>query len=203
MKSRTMKLLSVILVLAFVRIAPAASKDLNEKLWHAAFDGDFDGAKAAVDAGADVNYRGFGGFTPLLAAAKNGHLEVVKYLVEHGADIDKSDNNRRKTPLLAAAFEGHFEIVKYLVDKGANVNVQAINGWTPLHDAAWVANFEIVKYLVDHGADLHLRNEHNETALQTALRGKQNQDVIRQRQHRNIAPEDYQKVIDYIKSHGG
>jgi len=41
----------------------------------------------------------------------NGHIEVVKYLVEHGADINKEDN-KGWTPLLWTCQEGHTEIIK-------------------------------------------------------------------------------------------
>src|SRR5205814_8712767 len=148
--------------------------------------------------GGSVNAKGRGGFSALLAAARNGHLEVVKYLVEHGANIDERNNARDKTPLLAAAFDGHYDIVKYLVEHGANVNVQAVNGWTPLHDAAYIGNFEVVKYLVDHGADLSLKNERRETPRQTAERGQH--DAVHRGQTQ-ATPEEYKQVIAYIKSH--
>jgi ankyrin repeat protein len=171
----------------------------DERLWRAAASGDLEGVKSAIGQGAHVDYKGRAGFTPLNAAARQGNLEVVKYLVEHGADIDKSDNNRDKTPLLAASFKGHFDIVKYLVEKGAKVNAQSINGFTPLHDAAYVGNFEIVKYLIEHGADVRIRNQHNQTALETARVGSQR---AARNGNTNAGPEDYEKVINYLRSHG-
>jgi ankyrin repeat protein len=172
----------------------------NERMWRAAAFGDLEAVKSAVAQGANVNFKGPGGFTPMNAAARNGHLEVVKYLAEHGADIDKSDNNRDKTPLLAASFKGHFDIVKYLVEKGAKVNAQSINGFTPLHDAAYVGNLEIVKYLVEHGANVHIRNKHNQTPAETAVEGSRRAAA---NGRTNATPEDYEKVISYLKSQGG
>ena len=52
---------------------------------------------------------------PLRDACWNGHLEIVKYLVEQGANIHILD----EAPLRDACFYGYFEIVKYLVEQGA------------------------------------------------------------------------------------
>jgi ankyrin repeat protein len=174
----------------------------DNQVWQGAWDGNVEQVRSAVDKGANVNVRGKGGWAPLLVAARNGHFDVVQYLVEHGADIEQSDNSRDKTPLLAAAFKGHYDIVKYLVDKGAKVNVQAINGWTPLHDAAYVGSVDVVKYLVDHGADLSIRNKDGQTALEAAEFAVKTQNPIRHGRT-TASPQDYQEVISYLKSHGG
>jgi len=49
-----------------------------------------------------------------------GHLEIVKYLVEQGADIHAEDD----FALSWAAQLGHLDIVKYLVSKGANTHAR-------------------------------------------------------------------------------
>ena len=53
-------------------------------------------------------------------ASENGHLEIVKYLVERGADLNAKANSK-STALIYAYKEDHLEIVKYLVEHGANV----------------------------------------------------------------------------------
>lgn len=170
----------------------------DQKLWQAAFDGDLAGVQSALESGASPDAKGRGGFSALVAAARNGNFDVVKCLVEHGAKVDERTNSRDKTALLAASFDGHFEIVKYLHEHGADINIQAVNKWTPLHDAAYIGNFEIVKYLVDHGARLDLKNERNETARETAERGQH--DAVRRGQT-HASPEEYKQVIAYIRSH--
>jgi uncharacterized protein len=189
------------LFILWVFLSPPSSHAQSEsRLWQAAASGDLGELKSAIDHGADVNFRGPGGFNALNAAARNGHLEIVQYLVEHGASIDQSDNQRHKTALLAASFQRHFDIVQYLVEKGANVNAQSINGFTPLHDAAYVGNLQIVQFLVEHGADVHIRNGGKLTPLETARRGSTRAAADGRT---DATPEDYQKVIEYLKAHGG
>ena len=170
----------------------------DKQLWMASFNGQLDEVKAALAQGADANFRGKGGVTPLVAAARNGYLDIVKYLVEHGAEVDKRDNVREKSALLAAAFKAHYDVAQYLIEHGADVNAQAVNGWTPLHDAAFVGDFKTVKMLVDHGARLDILNKNGRNALETAEQGR-----IQAPAHHNstATPEDYQRTIEYIKSH--
>ena len=59
------------------------------------------------------------GESPIIRAAHNGHLHTVRFLIEHGADvnaIDMGDN----TAIHWAAMRGHVEIVKYLLQQGAD-----------------------------------------------------------------------------------
>ena len=59
--------------------------------------------------------------TALCVSSENGHLDIVKYLVENGADINKYSyhlNNEDNVTCLASE-NGHLEIVKYLVENGA------------------------------------------------------------------------------------
>ena len=60
--------------------------------------------------------------TPIYVACQNGHIEVVKYLVEHGANINKGNNNNNATPLDIACEKGHEKVVKYLVEHGAYIH---------------------------------------------------------------------------------
>ena len=59
------------------------------------------------------------GGRPLLAAAENGHLEVVTALIAAGATVDLADEDGR-TPMLVAAASGHHEVVAALLAAGAN-----------------------------------------------------------------------------------
>ena len=58
----------------------------------------------------------------LLNASHNGHLNIVEFLVSHGANVNAKNNNN-ETPLHIAWKNGHKDIVEYLVSHGANVTV--------------------------------------------------------------------------------
>ncbi len=72
--------------------------------------------KAILDSGEDSNILDSDGYSALHAAAENGHLDVVKLLIEHGADIHYKSEY---TALELAKMADHNEIVKYLLTKGA------------------------------------------------------------------------------------
>lgn len=74
----------------------------------------------ALAANPDVNIRGVNGHTAMHAAAENGHMEVLRFLVSHGADINARLESG-ETPLMLAmlASEGS-EVVAYLKALGAN-----------------------------------------------------------------------------------
>ncbi len=83
-------------------------------------------------------------------AIEKGYLPVIRYLVEHGADIHTPGNRALRT----AAENGHLLIVQYLVERGAVVN-GAVYQYSPLIYGAQYGHLPIVKYLVEHGADAH------------------------------------------------
>ena len=76
----------------------------------------------------------------LRCAADNGHLDVVKYLVEHGADIHAKDD----FALFCAVDSGHTDIVKYLAKHGADVH--ACNDYVA-DIAAENGHTDVVNYL--------------------------------------------------------
>ena len=69
--------------------------------------------------------------TPLIAASSEGHLEIVKLLIDSKADISAKDKDETSS-LMAAAAKGHTDIVEALLKAGANVNDQNVDGYTVL-----------------------------------------------------------------------
>src|SRR5690625_2675294 len=81
-----------------------------------------------------VNFKDQNGMSPLLAAAGNGHCQIIRILLEKGADVNIS-NNSQNTPLHWAALNGHLEAVKILVEAGANLNALNFREQVPLEEA--------------------------------------------------------------------
>jgi ankyrin repeat protein len=75
-----------------------------------------------------------GGMTPLLFAARQGHVETAVALLDAGVDIEQAKIGDGTTPLLMATINGHFDLAKILLDRGADPNRSAINGITPLYE---------------------------------------------------------------------
>ncbi len=93
-------------------------------------------------------------------------LEMVKYLVEKGADINAK--SEYLTPLSGATYNNNIEIVKYLVSKGADVNLASGDGETPLMCASQFGYLAIVKYLISKGANVDIKDSKGETAIEYA-----------------------------------
>lgn len=160
----------LLLIVCLSLSVTAFAQSSNQQFWNAACNGNMEGVQEGLLKHVPIDWPGPGGFTALLCASRNGHLQVVQYLVANGADVNLTSNSRDKTPLLAAAFKGHLDIVQYLLTQHAQINIQAINGWTALHDAAYIGNLPIVRTLVSAGASLTLKNELDEKPVDTAFR---------------------------------
>ena len=93
-----------------------------------------------------------GAKTPLLYAARNGHLEVVKLLLDAGATIEKADADG-VTPLLMAVLNGQIPVANFLLERGANVRASDWYGQTALFAAVDLRNLDIAGPSRDNGVD--------------------------------------------------
>lgn len=116
------------------------------------------------------------GATPLIMAARNGHFDVAKYLIEQcGADLEQvgsvtfdGETIEGAPPLWCAAAAGYLNIVEFLVTRTASVNKTTLTNSTPLRAASFDGHFDIVKFLVENGADIEIANRHGHTCLMIA-----------------------------------
>ncbi len=123
----------------------------------------------AIDHPQDVHSQGFDDkSTPIHMASINGHVEVVRILVEHGADA-KAQDGMGRTALHVASAEGHVEVVRMLVEHGVGATAQDGKGLTPLHVASTWGHVDVVCVLVEYGADVATQDEHGWTPLHLAL----------------------------------
>ena len=104
------------------------------------------------------------GFASLFIASQNGHLDVVRLLLQKGADKDKANNNGA-TPLYIASRRGHLEIVRHLLQEGADKDKGDNNGMTPLFFASSQGHLDIAKLLLLAGADKERKDKFDRKAL--------------------------------------
>ncbi len=118
----------------------------NEKLIQAARNGNIEGVKEALLAGADIHAEDD---AALGCAAYCGHVEIVRLLIERGANVNAMDG----APLRGAAFEydRHVMSVRILFGDAAFVNSQ---DGAALRDATSEEYIEIARLLLEHGATI-------------------------------------------------
>jgi ankyrin repeat protein len=76
-----------------------------------------------------------GGLTPLLYAARQGHFDAVRALLDGGADVNEASAGDRTSPLMIAVMNGHFDLAMELINRGANAALTTTAGATPLYAA--------------------------------------------------------------------
>lgn len=129
----------------------------DESLVDAAMIGKIDRVAALLAGGAPVDQPDEGGTTALYAAAVGGHTEVVRALLEAGADPNRQSlGDSDGLPLCGAACWGHEETVQVLLDGGADANRTESGEWSPLLWASAGGHTGTVTQLLFHGADPNL-----------------------------------------------
>ncbi|XP_074598395.1 protein fem-1 homolog A-like [Brevipalpus obovatus] len=125
--------------------------------------------------GADIEQRGvyecdedksFHFVTPLWCAAVSGKLDVLKFLVERGADID-SVSDKGSTPVRSACYMNHVAVVSYLIDLGADISRPNYSGGTCLINA--IQSLKLCQLLLENGADVNAKDYQGKTALHYAI----------------------------------
>jgi len=144
-----------------------------------------------ISRGADINFRGKDGRTPLIWAAGNS-FESTKILLENGADINAKGNDGMNA-FIQSTFgilskKVSTDVMDLLLENGADVNSALISknaaGWTALHFAAINGDTELVEYLILQGANVNHTSDEGSTALSLAKQ------------------EKYEALVSLLKKHG-
>ncbi|KAL8910654.1 MAG: hypothetical protein Q9171_004070 [Xanthocarpia ochracea] len=123
-----------------------------------------------------VNAKDSEGNAPLFYAAREGHSETTKILLDNGADVS-AQTKLCGNALLAASDEGHEQVVKILLDNGADVNADSVIHGNALQAVSNKGYGQIVKILLDNGADVNAGNLYRGNPLQAASDKGQEQVV--------------------------
>ena len=147
-----------------------------------------------LDKGVSVNMRGGDRNTPIMEAAYGGHLDTVKLLLDHGADLSAKKNDgaspltltpnkdilelfKNVSALVDAAGKGDNQVAKALIDRGTPVNGLDQAGQSALTEACWSGKTEMVKLLLEKGADPNIKKSDGATPLSLAT-GQKHPEIV-------------------------
>lgn len=140
--------ITLVVSLAIVNSRPRYKEQRQRYFAQAAMDGSLRRLQLLHLAGAQVNARGTC-CMPLFLAAGEGRLEVVRYLLDQGADVNAREQ-RGGTALTEAVFNGRLAAAKELMFRGADLNAIG-DGGTALDIAINRNHTEIAALLKHHG----------------------------------------------------
>ncbi|NXA33988.1 INVS protein, partial [Eudromia elegans] len=118
----------------------------------------------------DINMTDKYAGTALHAAALSGHVNTVKLLLEHNAQVDALDVMKH-TPLFRACEMGHKEVIQTLIKGGARVDLVDQDGHSPLHWAALGGNADVCQILIENKINPNVQDYAGRTPLQCAAYG--------------------------------
>lgn len=145
-------------------------KDIDRELIYAAM-GDLQEVKRLISQGANVNadmcvvsYNLCGSSTPLMMAVVNGYLEMVKFLVENGADINYRNfyGDSALDFALTEYRDDSKEIAQFLIQNGADLSDVSLFDTIDGHDRVYT---EMMEILLENGVDIDYRNKKGKSIL--------------------------------------
>ncbi|XP_031786072.1 ankyrin repeat and KH domain-containing protein mask isoform X3 [Nasonia vitripennis] len=154
--------------------AGANVEDHNENghtpLMEAASAGHVSVAKILLEHGAGINtHSNEFKESALTLACYKGHLDMVRFLLEAGADQEHKTDEMH-TALMEASMDGHVEVARLLLDSGAQVNMPTDSFESPLTLAACGGHVDLAMLLIERGANIEEVNDEGYTPLMEAAR---------------------------------
>lgn len=131
----------------------------NDFIFHVA-----ENRESAEEAKRQINRTRTDSRTSLIHAVSSDDVEEVKFLLQHGSDVDARHPEEGGTALSAAALRGNLRMAKLLIENGADVQRANRDGNTSLHVAAFLCRFDIVELLLESGAVIATENNRQQTS---------------------------------------
>lgn len=156
-----------------LELLQAAGARFTDDLTFAAALGDRTAVKSLLRTN-DLNCANEVNWSPLAAACSNGHVEVVKLLLEKGAQADSlgTSGEITRSGLMLAARNGHLPVVEALLKAGANPSLPLSPPTSALSEAIWANRRDIVQALLDYGADVNSFSPNGEPVIFQAARDR-------------------------------
>lgn len=140
-------------------------------------------ARAAIAAGADVNFQSTTS-TIFLRAVKLNRLEMVKLLLDNKANINQVKPVDRFSGLMIAAKHNNLEVAKLLISRGIDVTLTTVIGRNALHIAALSDSIDVAKVLVNE-TNIDVNAREGICALAVAAR------------------QDHREIVSFLKNQVG
>ena len=159
----------------------------------------------AVKLGCNINSRSMNNITLLMESVnyylntpkdnisdRESHFEMIKELINHGANIEAVDNNKENVLFMATKNEDRGLINLILEKSNINLNHQNIDGYTVLTIAVLngMRNNDLIKLFMDHGADPTQVNNFGKSIIEILI------DIILHIQNRTELDFDYEILLN-------
>lgn len=162
------KKIIIVLLAVFIFILPSMAQEIHK----AVREGDIEKVKTLLEENPElVNTKGdLQGEMPIHWAATQGKLDIVKLLIEKGADLNVF-NIYGDSPLHGASQRGFASIVDLLIKKGADLDAESLSSQhSAINYAAMGGHIDVVNLLLEKGANIEIKTQ-GSTALHLAARG--------------------------------
>lgn len=125
-----------------------------------------------------IDARDSDGYMPIHRACHNDNVELVKFLVDNGADVEAKTNEGWR-PIHCAAYWGNIEVVSFLIKFGANINALTHGNNTCLHFAVQRYERKLLELLIYHPLMyLEVKNGSNDDAYELCKRKTENYELF-------------------------
>jgi hypothetical protein len=122
-------------------------------LWAAAQGGNVQDCSSLIEFGADINWKGPGGDTPLLTACRRGHLDTVSLLLAHGASVNAAGDDSM-SPIHIASRRGDHALLNVLLDSNVDTSIRTAEGVSAVEMARSKGYEDICAMLTNRGVSV-------------------------------------------------
>ena len=125
---------------------------IYDQLFQYVEEGDLSSLQILLQSVEDINSVYYSKITPLTQAILHNQIEIIKYLLSIGIEVNSFNYDALMTPIQIACYKGNLNIIQLLYSHGANLYHKTVNKYTTLYYAIEGGHLNVVKYLIE---DLH------------------------------------------------